>query len=122
MLSTLRYFFDIDEKGNAYLFDGLAVSKEKDICEKFQNRFPVISLTFKDIKGSDEKGFLNNLNDCLQGEYLRHSYVKAVLESASDRETYDRIMNGLFPCRIFLIREEQGMAGEESGCEGERQD
>ena len=49
-LSMLKYFFDIDEKENAYLFDGLAISKEKEICEQFQNRFPVISLTLKDVK------------------------------------------------------------------------
>ena len=49
-LSMLKYFFDIDEKENAYLFGGLAISKEKEICEQFQNRFPVISLTLKDVK------------------------------------------------------------------------
>ena len=93
-LSMLKYFFDIDEKENSYLFDGLAISKEKSICAEFQNRFPVISLTLKDVKGRDEEEFLEALNDCLKNEYKRHAYAKSVLTSSSDQETFDRISDG----------------------------
>jgi hypothetical protein len=93
-LSMLKYFFDIDEKDNAYLFGGLAISKEKEICAEFQNRFPVIFLTLKDIKGRNEEEFLEAFNDCLKDEYKRHAYAKSVLTSSSDQETFDRISDG----------------------------
>jgi hypothetical protein len=67
-LSMLRYFFDIDEKENAYLFDGLSISREKEITRAFQNRLPVIFLTFKDIKGNNEDSFLSKPNYCLKDE------------------------------------------------------
>ncbi|MCH3908000.1 MAG: AAA family ATPase [Sphaerochaeta sp.] len=90
----LRYFFDIDERDNAYLFHGLAISKEKEICQQFQNQYPIIFLTFKDIKGNDTNGFLAQFNDCLKDEYQRHAYIRNVLTAESDQETFDRIING----------------------------
>ena len=47
-MSMLYYFFSNKEKGNAYLFDGLKVSKNKEIL-KYQNQYPVIFLTLKDL-------------------------------------------------------------------------
>jgi len=93
-LSMLKYFFDIDEKENAYLFDGLAISKEKEICEQFQNRFPVISLTLKDVKGKDDAGFLGEFNDCLKNEYKRHAYAKSSLTDRNDILTFERLSTG----------------------------
>ncbi len=43
------------------LFDGLAISKEKELCEKYQGKFPVISLSLKDIDGIVFKDFINRL-------------------------------------------------------------
>ncbi len=47
-MSMLYYFFSNKEKENAYLFNGLKVSKNKEIL-KHQNQYPVIFLTLKDL-------------------------------------------------------------------------
>jgi hypothetical protein len=93
-LSMLKYFFDIDEKDNAYLFEGLAISKEKEICEQFQNRFPVIFLTLKDVKGRNEDSFLSKFNYCLKDEYKRHAYAKSSLTDKNDIATFERLSVG----------------------------
>ena len=51
MLSMLQEFFDKTKDSRA-LFDGLAVAKDKALCEKWMNRFPVIFLSLSDIKAS----------------------------------------------------------------------
>ena len=48
-MSMLNYFYNIKEKENAYLFEGLSIYKEKEVM-KHQNRYPVIFLSLKDMK------------------------------------------------------------------------
>lgn len=48
-MSMLYYFFSIKEKENAYLFDGLNISKNKDAL-KFQNKYPTIFISLKEMK------------------------------------------------------------------------
>ena len=46
-MSMLRYFFEIGSDSS--LFDGLIISREKELCEKYQGKFPVISITLKGV-------------------------------------------------------------------------
>lgn len=48
-MSMLYYFFSIKEKENAYLFDGLNISKNKDAL-KHQNKYPTIYISLKEMK------------------------------------------------------------------------
>lgn len=48
-MSILYYFFSIKEKENAYLFDGLNISKNKDAL-KVQNKYPTIFISLKEMK------------------------------------------------------------------------
>ncbi len=48
-MSMLYYFFSNQEKENAYLFDGLNVSKHQHLMIH-QNQYPVIFLSLKDMK------------------------------------------------------------------------
>ena len=48
-MSMLYYFFSIKEKENAYLFDGLNISKNKDAL-KAQNKYPTIFISLKEMK------------------------------------------------------------------------
>lgn len=45
----LYYFFSIKEKENAYLFDGLNITKNKDAL-KHQNKYPTIFISLKEMK------------------------------------------------------------------------
>ena len=48
-MSMLFYFFSIKEKENAYLFDDLNISKNKDAL-KVQNKYPTIFISLKEMK------------------------------------------------------------------------
>ena len=48
-MSMLYYFFSIKEKENAYLFDDLNISKNKDAL-KVQNKYPTIFISLKEMK------------------------------------------------------------------------
>ena len=50
-MSMLYYFFSIRQEENAYLFNGLEISKCMDVVS-YQNQFPVIFITLKDMKNS----------------------------------------------------------------------
>lgn len=51
-LSMLNYFFSIKEKDNAYLFNDLKISKDKDMM-KHQNQYLTIFITLKDMKNDN---------------------------------------------------------------------
>src|SRR3954470_2203850 len=50
-LSTLRYYLEKSNEDQSPLFTGLAIWKETRLREHF-GRYPVIWLTFKDVKNS----------------------------------------------------------------------
>lgn len=61
-MSMLKYFFQPESDGS--IFDGLEISKEKEICEKYMGKFPVISITLKGVEGrnfAEAKGMLRNI-------------------------------------------------------------
>ena len=50
-MSMLKAFFEIG--CDKTLFDGLAISGEQDLCEKYMGKFPVISVSLKGVNGAD---------------------------------------------------------------------
>ena len=57
-MSMLYYFFSIKEKENAYLFNGLNISKNKEAI-KHQNQYPTLFITLKDMKNSSYEKQMN---------------------------------------------------------------
>lgn len=50
-MSMLYYFFSNQEKQNSYLFNGLSIVSDNKAMN-YQNRYPVIYLSLKDMKNS----------------------------------------------------------------------
>ncbi|MCD8099165.1 MAG: ATP-binding protein [Oscillospiraceae bacterium] len=48
-MSMLKSFFEVGT--NKSLFDGLAISKEAELCEKHMGKYPVISISLKGVEG-----------------------------------------------------------------------
>lgn len=46
-MSMLKYFFE--PKGDKELFQGLEILEDSELCEEYMGKYPVISLTLKDI-------------------------------------------------------------------------
>ncbi|MDE6974167.1 MAG: ATP-binding protein [Lachnospiraceae bacterium] len=77
-MSMLKHFFDI---GSApALFDGLEISKEAEICDRYQGKFPVISISLKNVGGSTFDKAKNKLQSTIGNEAIRFSFL-----SDSDR-------------------------------------
>ena len=76
-LSMLRYFFEKSEADRSRLFDGLTIRNDK-VFSEHQGRYPVIYLTFKDLKKSSWKSMFRGITNLLRDEFLRH---KELLET-----------------------------------------
>ncbi|SHJ72045.1 AAA family ATPase [Tepidibacter formicigenes] len=73
-MSMFKYFFEKNDEDNKYLFENLEVNKYKDIMD-MQGKYPVIYLTFKDVKdGSFEKCY-EKMKEIISKEYSRHRYL-----------------------------------------------
>ncbi|MDO4828496.1 MAG: AAA family ATPase [Clostridia bacterium] len=75
-MSMLANFFEIG--ADASLFDGLRVSEEKELCEKYMGKFPVVFVSLKGVDGltfDDAYARLRILirNEALRLEVLRES-------------------------------------------------
>ncbi len=106
-LSMLRYFYDCcpqtggpaaKEKGpgSTYktLFANLAISRAgKEYLDKM-GQYPVIFLTFKDIKELNWEACLFKIKQLIQEEYSRHDYLLESPElKAHERDYYRRVIN-----------------------------
>ena len=64
-MSMLYYFFSINEKENAYLFDGLKITHNEKAM-KHMNQYPVIRLTFGGIKAPTLNGQIQEVGNVIQ--------------------------------------------------------
>lgn len=48
-MSMLKYFFEIG--ADKALFDGLYIAKDKELCEVYMGKYPVIYLSLKNVDG-----------------------------------------------------------------------
>lgn len=79
-LSMLKYFFekpiDSSKQSQSHLFDGLAIASHPEIMEH-QGKYPVIFMTFKDVKQASWHECLADIKRIIGKEFERHSYLLA---------------------------------------------
>lgn len=73
--SMLKYFFDIMEKDNAYLFDGLKISEHYDELAMYRNTHPVITLSLKCAKQNNYKSAIDNIRHEIQDQFKKYRFV-----------------------------------------------
>ena len=85
-LSMIRYFFEAPAPPsaaeahtpvqqtlpNAYLFENFSISQHP-LCEDFLGQYPVIHLSFKNVKDNSFDGSMNLIRALLSKEYERHT-------------------------------------------------
>ena len=98
-LSMLRYFFEKTDKSTAYLFKNSKIWKEKGF-EKLQGTYPVIFISFKDIKAMNWERAYQEIKNALLEEldriitpiahlldlYQKQQYTKLFEQTANDAE------------------------------------
>jgi hypothetical protein len=73
-LSMLRYFFEKSAEARRPLFDGLSVASSEGAWAHFQ-RYPVIFMTFKDVKPTSWEDCLAGMANVLARAYEEHRYL-----------------------------------------------
>lgn len=85
-------FFEIGNE--PALFEGLRIMKERDLCEKYMGKFPVISISLKSVDGLNFKAAADALRTVIGNESKRFRFL---LESPSlnekDKTSYERLIN-----------------------------
>ncbi len=72
-MSMLKAFFEIG--GNREIFDGLRIAEETTLCEQYMGRFPVISISLKDVEGDDFAAARSMLCSVIGSEALRFQFL-----------------------------------------------
>ncbi len=92
-LSMLRYFFENREESEE-LFKNLAIY-QTDEFKQHLNRYPVIFLSFKDIKSSSFEASYTKLYSLIQEEFMRH-FEEIDIDSLNflDKLNYMNILEG----------------------------
>ena len=82
-MNMLKYFFSCG--CDAALFDGLDISKEKELCEKYMGKFPVIFLTLKGAEALTYNDAQAALSSIIRCEAMRFQFLLES-ERLSDKE------------------------------------
>ena len=92
-MSMLRSFFEIGTDKS--LFDGLYISRNKELCDMHMGKYPVISITLKGIEGMTFEEARNMLKIILKNEARRHYYLKnSDRLTNDDKQQYEQILLG----------------------------
>ena len=103
-MSMLKYFFEAGRDvipfnnvmtfDNSTLFDGLEISKEKELCEEYMGKFPVISITLKGATGESFEDAKVMLRRIIGKEAMRFRFL---LESDriddAERSQYEALVS-----------------------------
>ncbi len=80
-LSMLRYFFEKTNSDTSYLFANSSIWQQADY-RSLQGQYPVISLTFKDIKEDTWESAYKKVREIIAKEFNRH--LSIIQDSLSD--------------------------------------
>ncbi len=89
----LKSFFE--PGSDKRVFEGLEILRETDLCEKYMGRFPVISVSLKEIHADSYEEARDMAVQTIRKEARRHQYL---LDSKSltfaDKERFSRLLDG----------------------------
>lgn len=90
-MSMLEEFFDVS-KDSRKNFEGLRISEQRALCEEWQNQWPVIFFSFKDIEGLNFSEAYHILKNKIAELYIKHEYLeKSSKVSEADRQWFRKI-------------------------------
>lgn len=92
MMSMLSNFFSI-RKDSREIFEGLGITAYKEFCEKWMNQFPVLFLSYKDVKAETFKGAYRMLKTkladlCKELDFL----LEETAVNSADRDIFRKLM------------------------------
>ena len=92
-MSMLKSFFEIGTDKS--LFDGLYISGNKELCDEYMGKYPVIFLSLKGVDGLDFTTARRMLCAILKNEFDRHYYLKTSdALTDEDRTLFTKMLRG----------------------------
>ena len=94
-MDMLRVFFEISEEDTSKYFEDKAIWRCGEEYRRQQGQYPVVFLTFKNVKFDSWKATLDKIKDLLQEEFGRHQEIADSDRLAEYEKTYfAKIING----------------------------
>ena len=94
-MDMLRVFFEISDEDTSKYFSDKEIWKCGDTYRMHQGKYPVIFLTFKDVKFDSWDATLDKIGSLLQTEYGRHQeLLESERVAAYEKEYFTRILGG----------------------------
>ncbi len=90
------------------LFEGLQIAAERELCEKYMGKFPVLSITLKDMDARDFEGAKAALSTIIGREALRFSFLSesGKLTEEQKAQYAQLIRNDTAGRQIFSVSDE----------------
>ena len=94
-MDMLRVFFEISDEDTSRYFTDKEIWKCRDEYRKHQGKYPVIFLTFKDVKYDSWEATFAKISGLLQEEFGRHSELQNSdkLEKY-EKDYFEKVLNG----------------------------
>lgn len=73
-MSMLESFFDI-RKNSRRLFEGLEIARQSELCSKWMNQWPTVSVSFRQVDGLNFTSAYDMLTMVLADLYNKHLYL-----------------------------------------------
>ena len=90
-MSMMAEFFDI-QKDSSSLFEGLAVSENKELCMEWMNQYPTVFVSFRNVDGLDFKQAYAKLYTLISELYKRFYFLMdSELFNIREKESFDHI-------------------------------
>ena len=90
-MSMLKSFFETGT--DPALFDGLKIMQEKELCEEYMGKFPVISISLKSVDGRNFDSALAALKTVIGDEARRFDFLRTSTRlSEGEKESYARLI------------------------------
>ncbi|MCQ2508024.1 MAG: ATP-binding protein [Dorea sp.] len=93
-MDMLRVYFEMSEEDTSGYFKDKAIWRCPGEYRSHQGKYPVIFLTFKDVKFDTWEATIDKMKDLLQEEYGRHKELSASDKlSEYEKEYYEKILS-----------------------------
>lgn len=94
-MSMLKTFFEISEEDTSVYFRDKMIWSCGSYYREEQGKYPVIFMTFKDVKFRKWEDALESIRSLIAGEYQRHSVLADSVRCGSyDRQYYRKVLDG----------------------------
>lgn len=100
-INMLKSFFEIG--ADASLFEGLDIAGETQLCEQYMGKYPVVSISLKDVSGGDFETAYDSLGILISEEAARFDFLEdSERLTQADKAKLQKLIAGEFEKKAFL--------------------